>query len=392
MRWTYYFPRENPQEDEQRESTLRLIDRWWQSFTAKTSELEQWLNNTSDWDLSGWMQENLQNIDRRLMWEFGPGHSGGHRLVITPETAQHLRPLAHEILSRAPVLPGWTFLQFRVAESVEQMRESVRTRSGGEVAFTDIALKPGELNRVDLAFQFPQTFLDRERARAHDQAFIAAEALLGEDMLSDWLGKLDALSEVEQALPPGAIPRAFTAQVAKQRAGIAPQPFLDRLPTLTWTGIDLQPRQADDYAHRFDLLTAMTGAVDLWRNAHSDQTFWSGRYSRSGETFCYLKIDRGAPAQASEVESRGALEGAINTALVQRRLGCGIGGGVGLRYNYVDLALLDVYAAAPVIAEVVQQTVGADTLAWLQFFDTTLSEEWIAVGTSKQPPPMGSLI
>ena len=206
--------------------------------------------------------------------------------------------------------------------------------------------------------------------------------------MNDWLGKLDALVQVAQPLPAGALPRAFTAVVAKQRSRLPPAPFLERLDSLSWTGIELQPKEARDYAHRFDLLSALTGAEELWRNAHSDQLFWSGRFSRCGETFCYVKIDRASHPQGSTVEERTQLEAQLNQALMPQRLGCAIGGGVGLRYTYIDLALLDVRAAADVIRKVFQQSTLVSPRAWIQFFDHALAAEWIALAAASGAPPM----
>ena len=387
MRWTFYIPGELAQEDEQRQSISHRIDQWWEAFRDKAADLDRLFHNQADWDLTDWMEQHLQSIDPRLMWEFGAS-ANGHQLVITPETQYHLRPLVDEILSRAPALADWTFLQYRTPENVDQMKDTLRSRTGADPAFTGIALALGELNRVDLAFQFPRSFLESSTAIAHTQAFVAAECLLGEDMLSDWLGKLDAFDEVAQPLAAGAVPRAFTSLVAKQRSSLPTQPFMDRLSALSWTDIELKPQEAADYAHRFDLTAGITGALELWRNAHSDQRFWSGRFSRCGETFCYIKIDRTSHSQGASVEERFKLETELNTALMERRLGCGIGGGIGLRYTYVDLAVIDVRAAAGVIRDVLQRTPFGTSQAWLQFFDTTLGTEWIGLHPHSIEPPM----
>ena len=305
MRWKFFTPGERPDEDARRAILSSQIDAWWEAFAAKAEDLDRMFNGRGDWDLVAWMEQTLQAIDQRLMWEFGPGGSGGHRLVITPEADHHLRPLVDEILARAPTLPGWSFFAHRRAESVEQMTLAMKNRTGAEPAFTGVGLTAGECNRIDLSFQFPRSFLDNQRDLARTQAFLAAESLLGEDLSTDWVGVLDAVSEVAQPLPPGALRRAFIMLGAEQRSRIPAQPFLDRLESLAWTEIDLRPKKQEDYLHRYDLGAAVTCAPDLWRNAHSSQLFWSGRFSRSGETFCYLE-DRSrrsaAPLRGGEAD------------------------------------------------------------------------------------------
>ena len=205
------------------------------------------------------------------------------------------------------------------------------------------------------------------------------------------MGRLEAVAQAPQPLPPGAVRRAFMMLAAAQRANIPTQPFLDRLGSLSWTEVDLKPRKADDYLHRYDLLAAVTCAPDMWRNAHSGDLFWSGRFSRSGELFCYLKMDRGGPIRRVAVGDRIKAEDALNAALRPGRLGCVIGGGSGRRYDYIDFALIDVRAAAGVIRGVLQQSGLETRRAWIQFFDHTLGAEWIGMQSDSPEPPLPPL-
>jgi hypothetical protein len=389
MRWKFYAAGESPHEDEQRAQQVARIDLWWRAFEAQCASLDRLFNDEARWDLVGWMRENLQAIHPRLMWEFGPGTNRGHRLIITPEAEHHLRPLVEEIIARAPNRPGWLFSGYRVPEPASHLPRTISSRTGEEPLFTGVALAPGELNRVDLTFQFPADVLLAKREQAHAQAFVAAEALLGEDMLIDWLGKLDTTSDAALALPPGAVPRGFAALAAQQRSKLPSQPLLERAAALEWAEIELKPKETgSDYAHRYDLLSARTAVPDLWRNAHSDQSFWSGRFSRCGETFCYLKLDLGSEGSEQAREQRDRLESLIDRALREARVGCTIGGGIGLRYSYIDLALTDVRAASKVLRGCVQPLRVSFRRAWLLFFDSTLAAEWIGMWPDSPPPPM----
>jgi hypothetical protein len=333
------------------------------------------------------MQQHLQRIDPRLMWEFGPGANQGHRLIITPEGEHHLRPLVSEIIARAPQLPGWLFFDHRTPEPVGHMARTVLARSGMEPAFTAVGLTPGELNRIDLAFQFPEGFLEYQQPVAHTQAVVAAESLLGEDLLGDWLGKLDARVRVPQPVAPSALPRAFAALAGMQRAKIPAEPLLDRIDAFSRSSIELNPKLSEDYTHRYDLRWAHTAVPEVWRNAHSDQRFWPGRFSRSGEIFCYLKIDRGATEAAPRPDHHVRFEAPLDGALRARRYGCVTGAGTGLRYIYIDLALVDVDSAVRRLRKLLQHA-GAARRSWLQFFDSSLAAEWIGMWEDSPAPPM----
>jgi len=183
------------------------------------------------------------------------------------------------------------------------------------------------------------------------------------------------------------LPRAFAAMAGAQRAKIPAEPLLDRIDRLPRSTVELNPKLAEDYAHRYDLRWAETMVPDLWRNAHSDQRFWPGRFSRTEEIFCYLKIDRGATDATPRLDHHVRFEKALDAALRARRYGCAIGGGTGLRYTYIDLAITDMDGALRRLRKLLQHA-GVGQRSWLQFFDSWLGAEWLGMWLDTPPPPM----
>ena len=116
-----------------RAQTVTSIDSWWDTFRARTDDLAALFSRKQQWDLPAWMAEHLQAVDPRLMWEYGPAiRAQGHRLVITPESAHHLRPLVATLLERAPAIPGWEFYGYRLPESLASAQQTVAARTRGE--------------------------------------------------------------------------------------------------------------------------------------------------------------------------------------------------------------------------------------------------------------------
>ena len=77
---------------------------------------------------------------------------------------------------------------------------------------------------------------------------------------------------------------------------------------------------------------------------------------------------------------------AINELLIPDRLGCQIGGGTGLVYSYVELALTDVDAALRRI----RQRLRAGRMpirTWVLFHDSDLCGEWVGIYDDAPPPP-----
>jgi hypothetical protein len=108
-----------------------------------------------------------------------------------------------------------------------------------------------------------------------------------------------------------------------------------------------------------------------------------------GEWFCYLKLDAMDVPSEHRVEFRAQFEDALNPQLLQAGVGGCIGGGSGLRYSYVDLALTDVNRAIPIIRQVLASC-RAPLRSWLLFFDDELAREWVGVYQQTPEPPLAT--
>jgi hypothetical protein len=390
MRWLFADP-SNAEEAAAVKQRIAAIDHWWQQFQTSASKFENYLKRTTRFDLAAFMEETLQAIDPRLMWEFGPAvRQSGHRLVITPESARYLRPMVRTLLERAPKIAGWEFYPYRLAESAEKVLETVKGRIGADVTGAQVAASIAPGRKVDLCFTFPeQPDLDAEAAG--QAAFVATESLVGEQVLDTWIGAI----EVE--LDPAAMPQALPLASAQGAVAGLIRGLLEQLPPgrakdigsdCQWSSIELEsPEPADDYPGRDDLLVASTNNIELFQAMHSGQPFASSCHSRVGETFGYLKIDTAGQPSGEIVKFRGQFEDALHPALVAANGGGVIGGGSGLRYAYIDLALLDVKRAVPVIRQVLSDC-RAPLRSWLLFHDDDLAAEWIGIYRQTPPPPL----
>ncbi len=406
MRWIY-FDEHNPQEAAAHAATLRKIDEWWQAFVGKIKDLEDHFNCQSQWDLPAWMIHHLELISPELMWEFGPALSGdGHRLVITPETQKHLRPMVQTLLERAPQLPGWEFYPYRPPESVEMANLSVSARTGGELDGTMATAFVGEHNRIDVCYYSSATEgPDDEQARQN--AFVASETLLGEEVLDRWVGCIDVQSlprprpkrfgrahdSGPRLLPLDRLKPTVDALVASVIEQLPSKPVYAREDTDAsterppeWVTVEMEPTAADDFACWEDLFVAVGMDEKLWRALHQDPAFYSERFSRHGERFCYLKVDGKEGLDEEKFPDRARIEDALDEVLVPARAGRIIGGGTGLRYSYIDLALANVETAIPLIMSRLRDG-NITRRSWLLFFDAPLSQEWIGVYDDSPAPP-----
>jgi hypothetical protein len=383
------FPNANdPAEVRERRRVEKAIRRWWDEFPTKTADLDAFFRGRSKWDLPGWMNQTLQAIDPHLMWEFGPGPKRGHALAITPEGRRHLRPLVDLILEPAPAIDGWAFFGYRRPVEAEGAVQTVQARTGDDLAGSQVQARMGEHHLLELTYR-PGPNAPREKKQAFHAILVLTEYLLGEEMLDHWVGTIEVAKQAEgrwlslDRLRPTA--EALMGSVAEQ---LPERPLWDDGAERTMTLFQLRPPEADDYPGRRDLIVARSCVPAAWQAAHASSLFHSPRFSRCGETFCYLKLDSADNQRlhADPLQARHELEEALDAALRQEKVGTIVGGGTGRRYAYVDLALTDIRRALQVMRDVVQQEMPVRR-GWLQFFDRDLEREWAGLAADSPAPP-----
>lgn len=107
---------------------------------------------------------------------------------------------------------------------------------------------------------------------------------------------------------------------------------------------------------------------------------------RFGELFCYVKLDGSVDLSAKKFEDKAAIEDALDGALKASGTGAVVGGGTGLRYSYIDLALTDTEKGIPRVVEILRKGNVAKR-AWILFFEEIYRHEWVGVWEDSPAPP-----
>jgi hypothetical protein len=399
VRWVYALPA-GPAELERRAAVDRRIGAWWAAFRDKVGALEALFDEREDWDLPAWMEASLQAIEPDLMWEFGPAVQGsGHRLVITPEQRRDLRPLVERILAAAPRIDGWEFHAHRPGEPLEVARAKVQARSGRASTLTGASISRGESHLLDLTFTGPDVASEGD-TESQNEAFVLSEALLGERVLDCWIGeiavrpppkrgllrRLTGSTRAPELVALDDLRITVDGSIDEVERSLPAQPFLELLDTIdSWSLLELKPEPADEYADQTDLFVAKTPNVELWR-ATRTPTFYSQRFSRCGEIFCYLKLDGAEGIDQEKFADKGEIEDALDALLIPAGWGCQIGGGTGLRYSYIELALRDTVQALPAIRKLLADG-NVSRRSWILFHDCEHGGEWIGIHDDTPAPP-----
>lgn len=388
MRWWLPDPADH-EESAARQTMLRKIDAWWQAFAKEAPRIDAHFRGKSSMDIPGFIRRSLQSIDDRIMWEFGPGRRGGHRLVITPESEHSLRPFIDVLLQRAPSLPGWEFYPYRLPEDRDSAEGMVQGRTGIDLQDVTIHASEGEYSQIDVEFVFPQGI---QPEQANQAAFVATECLLGEELLDHWIGLIEGRvgTPTPDAVSPENLKAVVDGKIEAIRAALPDRPYREWLEQRQGeplgTVLKMEPeKRSSDYPKRSDLFVATTTYLPCW-NATQVRGFHSGRFSRHGEVFAYLKTDGRSGFEGETWKDKSELEDDLDARLRETETGMVIGGGMGLTYSYVDFALIDVPKAIQVIRKALQAG-NLHRRSWVLFFDQDFAHEWAGIWPDTPPPP-----
>ena len=345
-------------------------------------------------------RRELAGIHPELGCELWTEDEGGtRRLALSVRGQPCLRPLARAVMNGAPELPGIALSGERPALKLGRALERARASAGLELRNTRVraGFTRGHLLAIaihDAAFRGA----DPEQARRASE--LVCEGVLGERVLDDWVESVAAVPLAGggslPVLNPGAEPAALApiselanrvhAGIEGVLAGLPERPCHQRHREGEWTMFETQPERADDWPEQDDLLMATTSMPEMLKSFLQGSPFYSGRFSRHRERFCYLKLDAAGLDGRARLEQRSLLEDAFDRALVPEGLGCVVGNGFGVRYSYVDLALVDPENSLERVRRVARE-LGAPERSWFLFCDAELACEWLPVWPGAPAPP-----
>jgi hypothetical protein len=358
------------------------IDAFWNSFVAHRSKIDAYLRGDRSFDLPRFMIDGLATIAPNIMWEFS-GWEKGHRLCLTAEHRLGLTVLVHAICQRAPKLIDFAIFEGRIAIPPADLPMLMEGRTRKPFQIESWAVKPGQINCIDVDFTAQRGNLSDDELS--DQASIALEFLLGEEKFKVWGGFVNPA--------PGLLPlkhdqvaESFSAKIETAYATLPTWPHSDprwdEAPGIV-AGSDSE--EAADYPNFSDIQTISSSRDDFVQGlAGGIWWFRSERYSRFGETFCYLKIED--DNLRLTVAERGKLEDRLNLQLRGPGYGGSVGGGSGRRYAYIFLALADIAKGVDTVLATARAA-NVPKRSWLMCFDNYLTDQFLPVWPDSPPPP-----
>jgi hypothetical protein len=198
---------------------------------------------------------------------------------------------------------------------------------------------------------------------------------------------INSNSEEHSALPVETLAETARAAISGLKCGLPllPAPADEESPD--WVVFELEPDVRPDYAAQDDLLMSGTRTPELKKSFLRGERFFSERFSNSGALFGYLKYETASFGPGQRLAKRAAFERALTGALSSEQFRL-IGHGLGLRYDYIDLALMDPDCVPDRLLPALREA-GIPKRVWLLFCDSELEREHIPVYPETPAPYCG---
>jgi hypothetical protein len=374
---------------------VRRIDAFWRTFAKNAHRIRRQIDQTESFDTASFMIEALAPVSPDLMFEFGPGSDGRHSLAITTEWQDALAVFARALLLRAPTVEGFQFTDVRPPCPAEEVVPAIEARcGGGRIPAMAWSVNRGDFNLLDVSYRAENSLVPDKRLQW--LAETAVSTVLGEQDIRDWIGTIGLQQDShrdDRAHEVGLenLRDAFLESVRTIQVELPKKPHWQIVGEAEqrWFSATLEPEQAEDYGARYDSRTIIGCREDIVQCWLAGARFSSARFSNHVETFCYLKIDGSVDNALPCHDSREALENALNDVLRPRGLGAVYGGGTGLRYSYIDIALQSFPDAVGRIQDFLQKS-EVTPRCWILFWDDVLAQQWIGAWPDTPPPPVGA--
>ena len=339
-----------------------MIDRFWEAFVQIAPSIDHTFSGTGDpVDVAEVMQTALGDLAEMIpSWEFGPAEDG-HHLALSPDFSHELRPLVRAMVNRAPEIPRFTIHDARQPHpDLAGIPDVVASRMFQPFTLTGAEAMAGEHRRIDLVGSGPGADSDA-------QAGLLFSVLVGEAVERDWLGEIAV-----QRSGPGMLSRMF----GKKPAAADPMDWLpgfkDQVDAVLAELMDARPATpmaeplpgADGLLYqitptgsegpRADSITYQTTHGDYAAARFANARISSVRFSRFGESFLGLRIQRAEEMNFDQVTERGDLADAIDSQLQAAGAGGVFGEGHGQGHVYIDFAATDI----PLAIATIERTLG----------------------------------
>ncbi len=385
--------------------TVEAIHSWWSTFDKHREDLHKQFqpHSTHGFDVAEFMHQHFAKINKRMCWEYGPSNIKDHLLAIAPERRKDLEPLARLICSLAPEYENFEIVVNRQPEDWNVYMSYTDGRfqwSGADGILFDI--QNGQNNLFDIVFHVPH---NTQSSDIYSACYITCETLLGEDIMSKWVGFFDVQTLPKKSLfsrlkadklahlkPLKDLRQTLASKIAHLKNNLQAHPYAAMTEETHWSLLSMEPKDQQDYEPLRDMITSVTPSTELFNAYYSNRDrFYSERFSKFGEQFIFLQLDGSADDLDQQIfGDRGEIEDALDAALIKNTVGKVIGGGTGRKYSYIHFAVTDLQTAIESLKRTLRNE-KCTRRAWIMFHDANRQQEWIDIWDDTPAPKLPTI-
>jgi hypothetical protein len=316
-------------------------------------------------------------------------------------------PLAELVLSEAPADARWVASLGRAAVPLSRALSEVKSTHGVDLERATLRAGFGRGHLLEVTLGVPGGVGAENEQNAAENL---VRAVLGDRVFETWIGavhvvgaprfpslrvldvraprttlQVQELFDTIAAATTGAL-RGLPSTPRGTRDASAPRHEEARATSAErddWTLLEIEPLAQERYERKDDLVLASTCTPELLRCYLDGAPCSSRRFSRVGEQFVFVSYEDLHPSMSRRVARRTAIEHALGDALAG--IGAVTGVGLGVKTSYVDLALLQFESGLERIVEALR-ALDAPSSTFVQFFDSELAEEWVAIWPDSRLP------
>lgn len=329
------------------------VESFWNWWSENSERILYSVNEDGGASIQQEVIEQVNQLGSAFAWVFGPhpdGSEHGHSFTLSPEGDRNHLFLTSYWLSQAPTQLGWHFDSSRQPSSAESLK-------GASIRIGDLQLKANELwltatvdtdaEELDLVAWSP-IFTEVEESTAHQVLFLLLDEALGENAVSQWLGRIEIKDDqTDHSFPLTEL--AEQVSDAKKKHGWEDVPCED-----SYTGYSFkEPRKEFP---RSDLLTLTTKNPKVTIAHYDAHGRLEDPISDTGASYQYISIPISQFPKGKEVDLRAEWEDLLEERLTQGNSGQVLGGGLGLDYAYIDVLIFDGERSLRIIGDTLDQS------------------------------------
>ncbi|MGE0264548.1 MAG: hypothetical protein AB7V06_17865 [Candidatus Obscuribacterales bacterium] len=366
--------------------TMSRIKDFWRRLELDSPILLKEFDEGKTSIFDNWTETNLQPIDPHLMWEFGCSRDDKEimQFCVTAEEHAELKPIVETIVSGAPKISRLSLVAGRRSLSPENVEMAFRARTAildsGEKKIPRFRTKvhANSSNTIDVDFYSPD-FKSEDSEQDLGDCLLICDLVLGEEDLDKWLGVMrsyplpqgDKETVLSTEVESNRFFEEFAAAKAKLIAGLPEESAYH----LRDDGFLVSSDEGS--ARMPGRITMSVSNKGLGQAMFGNLSFYSERFSRNGEKFCFL-IGRGLGSGA-EPKNREVFERGVDSLLRNEKLGLLVGAGFGDGGDlYLDLCLADVDRAIPLLRKFATEH-RLPRESYLRFYDADWCHEWVGM-------------